>query len=102
MFLKSTFSLPQASGFVAFDGGGSADVESPRRARVVAEPAVAPRLEPELVRAAETALDAPVEWHGSTAWQSSNGGLVRRVEGAVIVAICAYFAFGLASVAGWL
>ena len=102
MFLKSTFPLPQASGFVAFDGGGATDLEAPRRVRAPADPAVAPRLEPELVRPAETASESPAEWNGSRTWQPSTGGLVRRVEGAVIVAICAYFAFGLASVAGWL
>ncbi len=102
MFLKSTFSLPQASGFVAFDGGGAADVEAPRRAHAPSDAAVVPRLEPELVRSADTSLDGPVEWQGSSTWQPSTGGLVRRVEGAVVVAICAYFAFGLASVAGWL
>jgi hypothetical protein len=102
MLLQSTFSRPQASGFVAFDGGGATDIEAPPRARAPAEPALAPRLEPELVRSADASTRSAAEWHGSPTWQPSTGALVRRVEGAVIVAVCGYFAFGLASVAGWL
>ena len=98
MFLKSTFSLPQTSGFVAFDGGGIAEHDVQRRAPKPADVDVMPRLEPELVRSAEAAND----WHGSRTWQPSTGALVRRVEAAVVVAICGYFACGLASVAGWL
>jgi hypothetical protein len=100
MNLKSQFSLSQSSGFVAFDGGGSVDAEV---RPVVAKTAVVettPRLEPELRRA--PAVVAPSEWLGSRTWQPSTSALVRRVEGAVLAAICAYFAFGLAGVAGWL
>ncbi len=93
MFLKSSFSLPQASGFVAFDGGGAADTEVQRRAPKPVD-VVVPRLEPE--------LEAAVEWQGSRTWQPSTGSLVRRVEGLVIAAICGYFGFGLAGLAGWL
>ena len=98
MFLKNPLSLPQASGFVAFDGGGIAEPEVQRRAPKAADVAVTPRLEPELVaRSGQTS-----EWHGSSTWQPTTGALVRRVETAVIVAICSYFAFGLAGVAGWI
>ncbi len=102
MFLKSSFTLPQASGFVAFDGGGATDIDAPRRAHAPADAAVTPRLEPELARGADAAIASPAQWDGSRTWQPSTGGLVRRVEGAVVLAICGYFAFGLASVAGWL
>ncbi|MEP7139721.1 MAG: hypothetical protein ABI745_08855 [Caldimonas sp.] len=94
MLLKSTFSLPQASGFVAFDGGGAADTEVRRQAPKPVDVAVVPRLEPE--------LEAAAAWPGSRTWQPSTGPLVRRVEGLVLAAICSYFVFGLAGVAGWL
>ena len=102
MLFKSPISLPQSSGFVAFDGGGAAEAEVQHRAPTPADPVPTPRLEPELVEAAARALEAPSTWQGSRTWQPATGALVRRVEGAVIVAICGYFAFGLASVAGWL
>lgn len=102
MFLKSSLSLPQASGFVAFDGGGTAEHDVQRRAPKSRDVVVSPRLEPERVRVAEPALEAANDWRVSPTWQPSTGALVRRVEGAVIVAICGYFAFGLAGLAGWL
>jgi hypothetical protein len=101
MLLKSSFSLPQTSGFVAFDGGGAADTEVRRETAKAPAPAVTPRLEPELARAALPAADVGQEWHQSQTWQPSTSGMVRRVETAVIVAICAYFATGLAGVTGW-
>jgi hypothetical protein len=94
MFFKSSFSLPQTSGFVAFDGGGAAETEVLHRAPKQADAVVVPRLEPE--------LEAAAGWQGSRTWQPSTGALVRRVEGLVIAAICGYFAFGLAGLAGWL
>ena len=78
MFLKSSFSVSQTSGFVAFDGGGAADADVRRDAAKAPAVVGTPRLEPELLRTAQPA-----------------------VEVAVIVAICAYFAAGLAGVAGW-
>ena len=101
MFLKSSFSLPQTSGFVAFDGGGAADTEVRREAAKAPAVAVTPRLEPELLRAAQPAGDVAQQWHPSQTWQPSTSGIVRRVETAVIVAICAYFALGLIGVVGW-
>ena len=94
MFFKSSFSLPQTSGFVAFDGGGAADNEVLQRAPKPAGAIVVPRLEPE--------LEAAAQWQGSRTWQPSTGMLVRRVEGLVIAAICGYFAFAMAGLAGWL
>lgn len=94
MFLKSSFSLPQTSGFVAFDGGGAADTEVLQRAPKPVDVVVVPRLEPE--------LEAAAGWQGSRTWQPSTGALVRRVEGLVIAAMCGYFAFALAGLAGWL
>jgi hypothetical protein len=101
MLLKSVLSLPQASGFMAFDGGGIADPEVQRPAPKSAD-VVTPRLEPELVRVAEPAHEVSSDWHGSRTWQPSTGVLVRRAEAVVIAAICGYFAFGLAGLAGWL
>ena len=101
MFLKSSFSLPQTSGFVAFDGGGSAEVDVRRDLAKAPEVQVTPRLEPELRRAAEPAVEVGNGWRESASWQPSTSGIVRRVEAAVVVAICAYFALGLAGVVGW-
>jgi hypothetical protein len=98
MFLKASLALPQASGFVAFDGHGTAEPVVRRRAPKRVDVAVTPRLDVEPVPAVALAHD----WHGSSTWQPSTGAAVRRVEAAVLVGICAYFAFGLAGVAGWL
>ncbi|HEY4957683.1 MAG TPA: hypothetical protein VII31_07705 [Caldimonas sp.] len=86
---------------MAFDGGGTADAEVSRDAAKAPAAVVTPRLEPELLRAAAPIVEVANGWRESQTWQPSTGGLVRRVETAVIVAICAYFALGLAGVAGW-
>jgi hypothetical protein len=101
MFLKSSFSLPQTSGFVEFDGGGAADTDVRRDAAKAPAVVGTPRLEPELLRTAQPAVEVAHEWRPTQTWQPSTSGIVRRVETAVIVAICAYFAAGLAGVAGW-
>ncbi len=101
MFLKSSFSLPQSSGFVAFDGGGPADAEVRRDVAKAPAVVVTPRLEPELRRGAQPAAEVANDWHQAGTWQPSTGRIVRRVEAAVIVAICAYFAAGLAGLAAW-
>jgi hypothetical protein len=101
MFLKSSFSLPQPSGFMAFDGGGA--VEADFRPDTAKAPAVVvtPRLEPELRRAADPVADVANGWRESQTWQPSTSTVVRRVETALIVAISGYFALGLAGVIGW-
>ena len=99
MLLKSSFPVAQTSGFVAFDGGGAAEADLRREPAPAV--AVTPRLEPELLRAAAQAVELAQDWRPSQTWQPSTSVLVGRVETAVIVAICAYFAAGLAGVAGW-
>jgi hypothetical protein len=101
MFLKSSFSVPPTSGFVAFDGGGAADVEVRRDPAEETVTVVAPRLEPELLRAHERPVEVANGWRESQAWQPATSRIVRRVEAVVIAALCAYFALGLAGLAGW-
>jgi hypothetical protein len=101
MFLKHSLSLAPASGFVAFDGGGAVEADSYRVAEkapfVVWQPA--PSAVP-----APLAADANVagDLLQSSAWQPAAGRRARYVEGAVIVAICAYFLFGFVGIAGWI
>lgn len=94
MFLKSPLSISPASGFVAFDGGGAVDVDayrSPVKAPfVIAQPA--PAID------ARTVEGMPQ----SATWQPASSARSRLVEGAVIIAICAYFVFGFAGLAHWL
>jgi hypothetical protein len=99
MFLKSSLSLPQTSGFVAFDSGGACEAEVRRKA--ANPPAVVAAPQPELLRAAEPALEIAEEWHESPTWQPPTSRWVRRVEAAVIVALGGYFVLGLAGIAGW-
>ncbi|MEO9068373.1 MAG: hypothetical protein ABI281_09635 [Caldimonas sp.] len=98
MFAKSSLVLGPVSGFVAFDGGGAAmppavsyptSAKAPVVARArVAEPEVAPVMAP----AVETAPGL----RQSSTWQPASTLSVRRVEGAVLLSICGYFAFGAA------
>jgi hypothetical protein len=101
MFLKSSFSLPQSSGFVAFDGGGTAEPDVRRETVTAPAIVVVPRLEPELLRAAKPAVEAADVWQETPTWQPATGRMVRRVEAALLVAICGYFALGFAGLVGW-
>lgn len=96
MFLKSSLPLASVSGFVAFDGGGAMPLPAPTRAPAVARslyvepatPAVAPTVE--------------IGMPQSATWQPASATRVRRVEGAVLIAVCSYFAFGVGRVLGWI
>lgn len=101
MLLNSSFPFARQSGFVAFDGGGSAEAEVRPETAESSEVVIAPRLEPELLHAAKPAVEAAQGWRESPVWQPSTSALVRRIESVVVVAICGYFALGLAGVAGW-
>jgi hypothetical protein len=97
MLLKSSLSIAPHSGFVAFDGGGTVEADAYRFT------AKAPSLVP-VVETISPALEKP-ESDGllqSVTWQPTAGLRSRRVEGAVIVAICGYFMFGAASLLGWI
>ncbi len=88
MFPKSSLVLGPVSGFVAFDGGGAAMPPVVARAPI-AQPVIERELAPAGVEA------APGLRQCST-WQPASTLSVRRVEGAVILSICGYFAFGAA------
>jgi hypothetical protein len=101
MFLNSSLSLPQPSGFVAFDGGGTSEVEVRRKPARVPEAVVAPQLEPEMLRAAEPAVEIANGWIESPTWQPPTSHWVRRVEASVIIALGGYFVLGLVGIVGW-
>lgn len=94
MFLKSSLPLAPVSGFVAFDGGGAMPLRAPTRSPVVAR---VPRLEP----AAPATLPNETGMPQSATWQPASAGRVRKVEGAVLIAVCGWFAFGIGRVLGW-
>jgi hypothetical protein len=83
------------------DGGGAAETDIRHDTVESPDIAITPRLEPELLRAAKPSLEVAHGWRESPSWQPSTRVLVRRVEAVVVVAICGYFALGLAGVVGW-
>ena len=95
---------PPTSGFVPLGSGGALDddlLEVPvrpavaRRAPVVEESAIADAV-------AEPASRAPTHAHVHVAtWQPSTTLAVRRVEMAVLAAICGYFSMGLVKLLGF-
>ena len=97
MFLKSPLSIAPASGFVAFDGGGAVDVDA-YRSPVKAPVVITQPMLPAPATDARTVEGMPQ----SATWQPASAARSRLVEGAVIVAICAYFVFGFAGLAHWL
>jgi hypothetical protein len=98
MLLKSSLSIAPPSGFVAFDGGGSVEVDSYRF--TAKAPVLVPQPgEPEAISGDAGAAS---ELRQSPVWQPAIGVRARRVEAAVIVAICGYFLFGCASLLGWI
>lgn len=97
MFLNSSLPLAAVSGFVAFDGGGTLPLPAPVRAPAIAR---APHVEPAAPVEIAPALDAGMPQ--SATWQPASSARVRRVEGAVLIAVCGYFAFGVARVLGWI
>lgn len=98
MLLNSSLSIAPSSGFVAFDGGGAVEADSYRFT------AKAPALVPAPVDAEVSSVesDGGVELLQSPTWEPVAGLRARRVEGAVIVAICAYFLYGAGSLLGWI
>ena len=99
MFLKSSLPFQTPSGFVAFDGGGGVEADAER---VAAE---ALRVAADVAPIGREALDAPVAapagLRQSPTWAPASGARVRLVEGAVVAAICGYFALGFAGLLGW-
>ncbi len=102
MFLKNSFPLPQASGFVAFDGGGAVELEdrpsSAAASVLVRQPLTAPA-SVELPLAVPM-VDEASAWQQAT-WQPTVSSHLRRVEALVIAAICVYFGCGFAGLLGW-
>jgi hypothetical protein len=98
MRLKSSLSIASHSGFVAFDGGGAVEADTYRFT------AKAPTLVPQPVEAETPSLERSSSdgLLQSATWEPASGLRARRVEGAVIIAICGYFVFGAASLLGWI
>jgi hypothetical protein len=100
MFTTSSLVLGPVSGFVAFDGGGATTppavsyptlAKAPVVARArIAEPAVVREIAPAAV------VEAAPGLRQSSTWQPASTLSIRRVEAAVILSICGYFAFGAA------
>jgi hypothetical protein len=99
MFLESSLSLPKTSGFVAFDSGGTCEAEVRHKSAKAPAVVVPPRLEPELLRSANPAVEIANGWHESPTWQPTTSRWVRRIEAAVVVALAGYFVVGLVGIA---
>jgi hypothetical protein len=96
--------LPPTSGFVPLGSGGALDdevLEAPvrpavaRRARVAEETVV-----PDDVVAVPASRSAPHAAVRVQTWQPSTTLAVRRVEMAVLAAVCGYFSIGLVKLLG--
>lgn len=97
MFLKPPLSIAPTSGFVAFDGGG---VDEDAHRFTAKSAVLVPQPEREAAHGPD--VDAATDLLQSSIWQPASGLRARRVEGAVIVAICGYFLFGCASLLRWI
>jgi hypothetical protein len=100
-FLNSSLSIAPTSGFVAFDGGGVADVVA-YRAPVRAPAVVRLPAEPVMLPARPVDVDVPQGMRQSAVWEPAGAASRRLVEGVLIVAMCAYFLLGFAGLVGWL
>lgn len=107
MLLQPALALPPHSGFVAFDGGGAAAplVDRPRtrhdqRGRL--ERADPPAERPSAESASPPAAAVVAGMPQSAVWAPAIGVRARRVEGVVIIAICAYFVFGFLKLVHWM
>ncbi len=96
MFLKSSLPLVPVSGFVAFDGGGAMPLPAATRAPAVARAPYVERATPAATPSVEIGMPQ------SATWQPASATRVRRVEGAVLLAVCGYFAFGVGRILGWI
>lgn len=96
--LKNAFPLATPSGFVAFDGGGVPAEDAYLVAdgrRSIVEPAPLEVMQP----APASNDDAVQGMYQSPTWEPTTiGRRARWVEGSVIIAMCAYFAFGFFNV----
>jgi hypothetical protein len=97
MFAQSSLLLAPASGFVAFDGGGAVVADRPSVRSLVRVPATVERPAPP---AADVVANEGMRQ--SATWQPAFAERTRRVEASLIVALCAYFALGLARLVGWI
>ena len=94
MLRTSSFFGPINSGFVPFSSAAPVDG--------VADPAVNPAESAEaqaaeaVARAAAAPVGEPLA-HTVETWAPASSARIRFVEGAVLVAICGYFGFGLLS-----
>ena len=100
--LKPSLALPPHSGFVAFDGGGAIAPEPYRAAEKRALQVLLPA--PETAAPEVPSVDAQgaeALWQSPT-WTPAAGLRARRVEGVLIIAICAYFVLGFFKLIHWL
>jgi hypothetical protein len=99
MLRTSSFFGPLNSGFVPFSSAApsdalvDADPTAPSAAEAEAE-AEAEAAEV-VARAAAAPAVEPLAFQTRPAWAPASSARIRVVEGAVLVAICGYFAFGL-------
>ena len=94
MMFRPLLPFAPASGFVAFDGVSPVGYQDESAVEVA-----------EVIERAAEATSAPAAdgaLRQSPAWQPAIGVQARRVEGAVIFAICGYFLFALVRFASWL
>jgi hypothetical protein len=95
MLRTSSFFGPLNSGFVPFSSAApsdalvDADPTAPSAAEAEAEAAEV------VARAAAAPAVEPLAFQTRPAWAPASSARIRVVEGAVLVAICGYFAFGL-------
>ena len=93
--------LPPTSGFVPLDSGGALDdevLDASTRPAVARRVPVAEEIAAEVV--ARAARPAPRIAPRIATWQPSTTLIVRRVEMAVLAAICGYFSMGLVKLLG--
>ncbi|HUP08983.1 MAG TPA: hypothetical protein VMU47_17615 [Caldimonas sp.] len=95
--------LPPTSGFVPLGSGGALEgdvLEPPVRPAVPRRPPLADEAHPVDTVAAPAKRDAPRLAAHIQAWQPATTLQVRRVEMAVLAAICGYFSMGLVKLLG--
>jgi hypothetical protein len=97
MFPKSSLVLAPASGFVAFDGGGAVVADRSSVRSLIRVPATIERPAPPVADVA-----ANEGRRQSATRQPTFAARTRRVEASLVMALCAYFALGLARLVGWI
>jgi hypothetical protein len=97
MLRTSSFFGPLKSGFVPFSSAAPSDalVDADPTAPSAAEAEAEAEAAEVVARAAAAPAVEPLAFQTRPAWAPASSARIRVVEGAVLVAICGYFAFGL-------